>query len=228
MTTQTYVTYISAVLANIQTVVWDLAVETKGLLGDSEAGRELLSITLTVFVAIYVASRFATYWQQAIAAQYYAPVYTKVLMQKVLALEEQQNKFTNDLSKLTTRAYIFDGSCRLKSLETRLGLLEGGHFLGVREAGEPFTFQGPFSNDTSIDRKKTKRSCRKRVRKTKHSHRPGVLSAARATKTEVRECCRNLYGDEWWNHPNKSQRMAAVKRKMEVARDDELPGEKSE
>ena len=216
MTTQTYVTYISAMLAHLQTVVWEMAAETKELLGDSDTGRELLSITLTVLVAIYVAGRFATYWQQAIAAQYYAPVYTKVLMQKVLALEKQQNKFASDLSKLTTRADTFDGSCRLTSLETRLGLLEGNHFAGVREVGTPFTFQNPFSN---VDKKKTRheRSCRKRVRKSSNTR-----SRFFPEKAEIREYCRNLYGAEWWNHPNKNKRMVAARRKLEMANSPEF------
>ena len=209
MTTQTYVTYISAMLAHLQTIVRETAAKTKELLGDSDTGRKLLLITLMVFVTIYVAGR--------ITAQYYNPVYTKVLMQKVLALEEQQNRFANDLSKLTTRADTFDGrsgdrysisSCRLMSLENRLDLLEGNHFVGVREVGTPFTFQNPFSN---VDKKKTRhdRSCRKRVRKSSNPH--------FSEKAKIREYCRSLYGDKWWDHPNKNKRMVAARRKLEMA-----------
>ena len=201
MTNQTYVTYISVVLTHIQTVVWELVSETKELIGDTDAGRELLSITLMMLLSIYVAGRFFTYLHHAIAVQYDDHVYTKVLMQKVLALEEQQNKFINDLSKLLTRVDTFDGSCRLTALETRISILERSHLLGVRDVGASFTFQDPFSNDTSVGG--FKRSCRKRVRKT--------------AKSEVRECCRNLHGDEL-NNPSKNKRTLAPKRKLEIAK----------
>ena len=187
-------------LARVRTIAWASAAETKELLWDSESGRELLCTTLMVLVAIYVAGRFVTYWQRLTVAQLYSHVHQTsavVLIQRVLMLEDKQRKLNDELLALQDQGNL---ASWLKTLEDRVDRLES--------STRPFNFSNPFSN-TNIDPPETSR---------KHQSLKRIRGTGRA---DVRECCRTLYGNDWWNHPNKSQRMAAAKRKLTVERSDE-------
>jgi len=219
MTTQHYVTYISAVVSNIQTVIRALASEITEFFSDILDGREMLSIALMVLIIIFMIGRFAIYWQQTIDAHYYAPVYTRILLEKILVLEERQHKFTTDISKLSNSNTFDVVISRLKSLENKVELLENNNIVRESDPRKPFSFQSPsfLSKNTKA---MSEKSCRKRVR--------------RSERAEVRECCRNLYGKDWWNHPNKSQRiiegklLVQAKRKLRADKDNESSDEKTE
>ena len=214
MTTQTYVTYIAQMASHLPTFVWSSMLEAKELLWTQESGGKLISWLLACFSAMYLASHLLSRWRLAfVKAQ--SPVNGDILslMERIRSLESRQESHLSTSSAACTIAAAHAAAIVKFSLAERLGSLEG-KMKDLENSAKPFAFQ----SETSIFGRQglapTTTSCSSgpRTASRPSQNRPNLK---RVRRSEVRARCRNLYGNEWWNHPGKNKRMSQAKEFLE-------------
>ena len=188
MFTQSFLRYICNILNDTKIFVWETAPKIKAVIWDDEDVRELFPVVMVILAAIHISNLFMTQWRRSIAAQYYHNGYHNnvvVLGQRVSSLEEHHTKLSKIGNIQKELTLLRNKICQLENL---VRVVDQG------TTTKYFRFEPPFSSGSNPKNI----SSRKRIRSSK----------------EVRAQCRSLYGNQWWKHPNKSQRLAHAKKQL--------------
>lgn len=225
MTAQIYVTYIATAMTQLYTMVWDTAMNTKEMLWDEERGRAISLTILLVMFSCYVGFCFIAHWQHAIM-QFYSPTYqtnTSTFMQRMTILESKHQKLSQEVA---TDLELYTNW--IKTLEGRIKKLEDPP-AGIFNFSTPF-----FTNERRNSNFKPyhcrvsgcDRSFATHQEQSQHASSCGGFddidepsSSKRIKRSDIRKACRTIYGDNWYT-TNKTQRVSAMKKKLERERDE--------
>jgi len=172
---------------------WEAAPKIKAVIWDDEDVRELFPVVMVILASIHISNLFMAQWRRSIAAQYYHNGYHNnvvVLGQRVSSLEEHHTKLSKIGNIQKELTLMRNRICQLENL---VRVVDQGP---IKCPTKYFRFKTPFSSGSNPNPKNI--SSRKRIRSSK----------------DARAQCRSLYGNQWWKHPNKLQRLAHAKKQL--------------